>query len=371
MGTPVRSPSLHSAAGVLLLALGCDRPASDGERSAERGPRPAHAVIERARAGTVRTEWRFSGEVRARARAQLAAGAAGEVERLTVEVGDRVRQGALLLEVDRDLAAARLGLARARVAEAQEALAQAERELARLKGLSAGVVPELEREQARSRVDAARAATDARRAEAREARAQLDLHRIRAPFDGVISDRRVDRGDWVSPGDPALELVSDEDVDVLVDAAADLLSRVRPGTEARMLRPVELPLEVAGLVPALEPGTRTLRVRLVPTARHPAVIPGAAVEVAFAVELAAEDAVVVAEDAVLFDGDRYRVVTVVDGLARPVEVEVVARAGGEVLVRAAGLDAGTEVLTRGNERVRPGQKVVASESTEGARAETP
>ena len=56
-----------------------------------------------------------------------------------------------------------------------------------------------------------RAEAERRRAKAAEAeaRAQLGRHRVVAPFDGVVANRRVDPGDWVDPGVEVIELVRD------------------------------------------------------------------------------------------------------------------------------------------------------------------
>ncbi|MEO1230343.1 MAG: efflux RND transporter periplasmic adaptor subunit [Myxococcota bacterium] len=314
------------------------------------------------RSGSVRAAWAFPAEVRALARASLAAGADGPVEKVAVRVGDRFARGDLLLEVDRSLAAARLGIADARVGAARETLAQTEREAQRLVGLPSGVVAEQQREQADSRKTTAAAELAARRAERAEAAAELDRHRIRAPFDGVVSRRLVDRGDWVRVGDPSLEVVASGGVELIVDAGRTLLGKVSPGDAATVVSG-NIPLTVAGVVPALDPSTRTLRIRLVTKgAPPPELVPGAAVEVRFEVALAEPGSVIVPQDALLFDGQRTRVVKNREGKAAAVEVEVLARAGDDVLVRSSELAEGEQVIVRGNERVRPGQAVVTEEA---------
>jgi RND family efflux transporter MFP subunit len=360
----LRAPLL-AAAAALALAPACsgagEAAAANGKNGKTPGPRPAKVVVAEARAGAVEDVWSFPGEARARARAQLAAGAGGEVVRVTVRIGDRVKRGELLVEVDPDLAAARLAVARARVQDAEENLAQAVREAKRLAKLREGVVPELEREQTRSQEARAAAELAARKAEAREARAQLDLHRLRAPFDGVVARRSVDRGDWVRVGDPALEVVSDGELDVIVDAGPALVGKVQAGDRARLRRPVEAELRVVGVVPALDPTTRTLRVRLVPVGEVAGLLPGASVEVGFPVRLGGDGGVVVPHDAVLFDGSSSRVVVNDGGKAALLDVEVLARSESEVMVAAEGLAPGAEVLVRGNERVRPGQPLEVEE----------
>lgn len=303
--------------------------------------------------------WRFLGDVRADARASVGAGAEGAVRTVRARLGQPVKRGALLVEIDPDLAVAGVATAAAEVDAAKEALSQAEREVARLRGLRRNVVPELERERARSTARARGAALASAKARLQEAKATLARHRIRAPFAGVVARRLVDPGDWVKVGDPVLEVVSSEGLDIVVDASRALIRHVKPGTDAVAIDGNRrVPARVTGVVPALDPVSRTLRVRLVPSEPTPWLLPGASVDVAFKVALAASDGqVAVPVDALLSSPTETRVVKVVDGKAEPLVVEVLAKARGSALVRGPGLAPQDLVVVRGNERLRPGQDV--------------
>jgi hypothetical protein len=50
-----------------------------------------------------------------------------------------------------------------------------------------------------------------------------------------------------------------------------------------------------------------------------------------------------------------------DGVAEPLPIEILARGRDDVLIRAEGLAAGDSVVTRGNERVLPGQPLIVLE----------
>lgn len=343
----------------LTLAVSCSEPsAPDAQKGPPpRGPAKVRAAVAEDRG--LEDAWRFLGDVRAGARASVAAGAAGTVTRVRVRVGDPVKRGQLLVEIDPDLAAAQVATAEAEVGAVTEAEAQARREVERLSGLRENVVAEIDRERARSTARAQAAELSRAQAQLREARATLARHHIRAPFDGVVAQRAVDPGDWVKVGDRVLELVSVEDPEIIVDANQALLGRIEANESATALdgrRRAEL--TVTGVVPALDPVSRTLRVRLVPTAPTPWLLPGMSVDVEFEVALdPGGGAVAVPADALLSSPDETRVIKLVDGAAQPLVVEVLAKAKGTALVRAEGLSAGDQVVTRGNERLRPGQKV--------------
>lgn len=320
---------------------------------------PAKVRIAPAEARALEDTWRFLGNVRADARASVAAGAEGAVTKVAAKLGQTVGRGRLLVEIDPELAVARAAIARAEVDVAAEGLAQARREVTRLESLRRNVVPELERERASSTARSRQAALASARARLQEAKATLGRHRIRAPFAGVVAARLVDPGDWVKVGDPVLELVSSEGLDIVVDANRALLRHVKQGTTATIIDGERsAPARVTGVVPALDPVSRTLRVRLVTVDEAPWLLAGASVDVAFQIALDATNGqVAVPVDALLTGPTETRVVKVVDGEAAPLVVEVLAKARGTALIRADGLAVGDAIVVRGNERLRPGQAV--------------
>lgn len=338
----------------LLVGTGtaCSRPspaALESEKKATPGVRVEVAPV---RAGVLPKVWTVVGDVTADARASLASGANGAVDAVEVEVGDRVKKGALLAEVDPRLPRARLAVARAEVQRAERSLALAKVELDRIDDLDPGIVPPIDLDRAKSQVDTAEAVLASTRAAQLEALTLLELHRVVAPFDGVVAARQADPGDWVESGDPLLELVSIETVDVLVELPELVLTEVAVGFRAETAAG---DLRVAGIVPALDPVERTARVRLVPATPEVAaqLRPGSAIDVAFEVPVEAEAAVLVSSDALLQSPSETRLVRVRDGKAEILVIRVVARTHTEALVEAEGLSVGDRVVVRGNERLKP------------------
>ena len=121
------------------------------------------------------------------------------------------------------------------------------------------------------------------------------------------------------------------------------------------------PATIRGIVPALDSESRTVRLRLTPDDATTWLLPGAAVDVVLTVERKEEGALVVPRDALVYSIAKIQVVKSVEGKAAPVPVEVLARGREEVLVRADELAAGDTVVTRGNERVFPGQPLIVLE----------
>jgi len=184
---------------------------------------------------------------------------------------------------------------------------------------------------------------------------------VKAPFSGTVSARHVDPGTWVSVGQPLLEIVSLDEIEVHVDVSAELGARLEAGQEAKLVGSSTVAAAVVGIVPALDPATRTMRVRLIPKQRPKWLLAGMALNVEFAVTFA-EEGVTIPRDALIRGPVSVRVIKYVDGKGVPVEVEVLATAQTHALVRAGGLAVGDRVVVRGNERLRPGQALEVRES---------
>jgi RND family efflux transporter MFP subunit len=122
---------------------------------------------------------------------------AATVKKVLVTEGSRVKRGQLLLLLsDEDV--------RAQVASADTALANAlahEERISKLTADRAATTVELESAKAqRSHAAAVMAGM----------RANLSHSQLRAPFDGIVSARRVHAGDFVGPGQPLLEMEGGE-----------------------------------------------------------------------------------------------------------------------------------------------------------------
>jgi RND family efflux transporter MFP subunit len=318
--------------------------------------------LARVRSGAIEAQWSFLGDVTALQRARLAAGASGEVRKVLVRVGDHVKRGNLLVEVDPSLAAARVRAAEASKQAGAAQLERAHRDAERLREAGPDIAAAAEIEQASQEKKRAAAERERLRAAEAEARAQLGRHQVRAPFDGVIATRSVDPGDWVDPGVEVVEIVDDRGVEVLASVPPDVARYLSVGDEAALvLAGQQTAATIEGIVPALDTESRTMRLRLVPAEPTAWLLPGGAVNVVLTIERSEEGAVVIPRDALVYGIANTQVVKSAEGKAEIVPVEVLARGRDEVLVRADSLVAGEEVVTRGNERVFPGQPLIVLE----------
>jgi RND family efflux transporter MFP subunit len=204
-----------------------------------------------------------------------------------------------------------------------------------------------------------------RQAEQARQRELLARHGIRAPFAGAVGTRLVQVGEWVAPGTPLVELVDLSSLRIAFALPQSLYRRVGPRTAMQ----VELDNDpgrrhaarVVAVVPVSDPASRTFTLHAA-LEQAPPLTPGMSARA----RLRLADgggAVTVSRDAVLRRADGRHTVWVVDaengnGVAREQPVTLGA-AQGERVVVTEGLRGGEQVVVRGNEGLRAGQRVAA------------
>jgi HlyD family secretion protein len=210
------------------------------------------------------------GYVEARRRASLYPGRDGVVARVYATLGERVRTGALLLELDTLIAAAEAQAARADVDEARANLADAQRAQERLEALrKTAAVTEDEVDRGRFKVQSLVARVAALEARQRLAEGQLQLSFLRAPFDGVIVRVDLEPGEVVSlfgvqSGVGAIEIADVSEIWVRIDVPEDRIGSVALGAPAEVavdaLGPEPLAAEVVEIAPVADRQSNTVKV---------------------------------------------------------------------------------------------------------------
>lgn len=314
------------------------------------------------------------GRIVTRQQGPVAARVKGLVERVTVEVGDRVEKDAPLVWLDaepltfeRDLAQAEYGAALAEEATEQAQLDLLEGERARMAKLEDSAAfskaqlidKEHEIGVARSRIVAAAARIQQYRVKLQLSARDLEDAVIRAPFGGVVSQRQVSAGAFIEVGDPVVTLIDDHQLEVEADVPNDRLSGLAPGTTLSLMLDDGSTHEadVRAVVPEENPLTRTRAVRLTPrfgVSTKPLAI-GQSVTLELPIGVA-RPVVTVNKDGVIQQAAGPMVYLVEEEAAalRPVQLGESVGARFEVL---GGLVPGDLVVVRGNERLRPGQQI--------------
>jgi RND family efflux transporter MFP subunit len=320
------------------------------------------------------------GRLVARQAGEVAARINGPVEAFLVEVGDRVEAGQIVARLNRtyllaqrDQAAAELAKARARKTTALAELELAGQELKRLAGLrKSAAFNQARYDDARQKVAIAEAQVAEAEAAVLSSRADLALDEInlsyaeiRVPYAGVISQRMTEAGAYLQTGDPVVRMVGDRSLEIEADVPFQRLAGVQAGTRIGVTLDdgTTHAATVRAVVPEENPLTRTRTVRFVPefgaTARPLAA--GQSVTV-YIPAGAPRNVLTVHKDAVIKRGVASLVYVVEGGTAEMRRITLGEPTGSRYEV-LDGLGEGESVVVRGNERLRPGDKVRIDEAS--------
>ncbi|HYE37014.1 efflux RND transporter periplasmic adaptor subunit [Methylocaldum sp.] len=207
----------------------------------------------------------WPGTVAARTVAQIAPKIPGRILEIPVRAGERVKQGQVLARLDARETQARLGQARAALAAAEAQAGQARADARRLQNL---YDKEAATRQDLDAVLATAQTAEARVREARDAIREAESSQaetvLRAPFDGVIVERRLEPGDMALPGTAILVLQESQRLRIESAVPAQCAGLVKIGDElkVRIANPEsEFKAVVDEIQPAADPKTRTVLVK--------------------------------------------------------------------------------------------------------------
>ncbi len=301
---------------------------------------------------------------------EISTNVAGQIQDVLVRVGDEVKKDDVLLVIDPQILKLNVELSRGQLEEAEAAVevaraskAQAQRfydRALKLKGSSGFSSARLE-----DATDAlASSAAALLRAKAGLIRAQAGLELsgknlrdgvIRAPFDGVVYQVMPITGTFVNRGQAVVVMVDKTTLELEIPLPNRYLDQVGPGSSLRfMVQGKEIISNIDRVVPREDPRTRARAVR---ATLEPGLdlVEGQSVQVML-VLASGEPQITMSKDA-LIDGPQGKIVfKVVDNVAQPTKVKVGASVNNRFVV-LDGLQEGDVVVVRGNERLRPGQKV--------------
>lgn len=362
-------------------------------------------VVSPARRDVVRTI-SLPASIEADQQATLYSKVSGYLEGIMVDIGDRVSQDQLLAEIDvpeifdqlrEGEAALAAALADRSMADAELASAEAKSRLQTLtyerleavKTAEPDVVSQQDVDEAKAQSDMAFARVketesqilqiDSRikQLEAAKQRLQtlLGFAEIRAPFDGIVTDRFVDPGALLQAAtsrDSVQKIVAVANVDkvrVAIDVPESEAPHVRASGEAIVVIDAMPGKQFRGSISrfsrSLNPTTRTMRAEIDLPNTNGAILPGMFGRATLTLAIRA-GAVTVPAEALHAEGERSFVYEVIEGRARRVDVETAPGDGIDIEI-TGGLNGSERVIVAAREPLSDGTAVTAVEANRESR----
>ncbi|MCL4222244.1 MAG: efflux RND transporter periplasmic adaptor subunit [Phycisphaerales bacterium] len=206
------------------------------------------------------------GTVEADRQATIASRILSRVITLDVEAGTRVKSGQILATLDDSDLRQRLEQAQAVLDASRATFDQVSEELARAeRSAQQGAASELEVIRARNAVRAADANVKRAERSVAEAETVLEYAVIRAPFDGVVIERRAQVGDTATPGMPLLTMYDPARMQLVASVRESLTVRLNVGDLVKAeIESLDLvcQAEVTEIVPEASARARAFRVKV-------------------------------------------------------------------------------------------------------------
>lgn len=170
------------------------------------------------------------GSIQPELKADLRAEVSSVVLQVLKENGESVKRGDAIVRLDETSIRDNLNSANDASRNATLALEQAERNLQRLKTLRASGMTSMQAlDDAEIRRNAAQSEVSAAKARAVQAQQQLQRTVVRAPFDGVVSERKVSAGDTASAGKELVKVIDPSSMRFVGRVSADKIGMVKSG----------------------------------------------------------------------------------------------------------------------------------------------
>lgn len=364
--TPVYTPYRHVARRLLpYLALSVSLLGLAGCTEAPTTSTPELVVFVHTVKNTKgESEHTLFGHLRPRVESEVGFRTGGKVAVRHVELGQSVKAGQALAQLDRTDYVLAVQSAEAQERAAAVDAAQTRDDAARLQRLLAdGSVGAADAERQQARADAAAAQWALAQHQVELARNQASYATLTAPFDGVVTAVLFEAGQNVAAGQPVLRLAQDRELEVQADIPESLATDLGQwNARAHLQRTgntADIALRLRELAPSAAAQSGTYRARFTPTGP----LPAALVRIGMAVDLQLtrpqpQPSAEIPVGALLATGPRPAVWQVAaSGVLEATPVQILSQTTGSV--RVAGLPDGAQIVSAGAQKLDAGLTVRA------------
>ena len=354
----MRTRTFTTAGAVLATAMfvtACSKPAPSEE--------PVRAVkVSTVGVASIQSGAEFSGEVRPRIESRLGFRVAGKLVRRPVELGQTVKAGQVLAQLDPQDYKLATEAARAQVAAAATNRDLAAADFKRFKELrDQNFISGAELERRETTLKAAQAQLDQAQAQLNSQGNQASYTTLVADMAGVVTAINAEPGQVVSAGAPVVQIAQDGPRDVVFSVPEDKVAMIKAGSAVDVkvwASKTTVKGVVRGVAASADPVTRTFVVKVGLDAKDALALGTTVSVVPQAFDRSGVQVIKLPTSALVQSG-KSTAVWVLDSASMTVKLQpiTVATADGNEAVVADGLQPGMQVVTAGVHVLSPGQKV--------------
>ncbi len=177
-----------------------------------------------------------SGKIEAANSATLSTRMMGFVDKVHVNVGQKVTKGQLLVSINNADLSAKQAQTSAGITEAHAAFNNAEKDYQRFQNLFAeNSASQKELDDQRARFEMARARLEGAKQMKNEVQSQFAYVNLRAPFNGVVTNKFIEAGDMANPGEPLISIEGPGNFEVTASVPESEISKIKSGSKVQVI----------------------------------------------------------------------------------------------------------------------------------------
>jgi RND family efflux transporter MFP subunit len=293
----------------------------------------------------------YVGEINASGSAVISTNHSGILEAINVHQGSHVKRGDVLAEVTSKNVIASYEISHATLRQAEDGYERVK------KVHSSGTVADVKLVEIETQLAKATAA-------AKSSEEALEECKIKAPFNGTVSDVLVEQGIQINPGTPILQLVDLSTIEITIPVPEAEIGKIKIGQKALIdvpalnIKDIEAHVALKGVTAAFP--SHTYQCTLVPEKKQTDLFPGMVCKVRLS-EVSDSMRIRIPASSVEMDSDGRFVWVVKDGIVGKTYVTVDGYQEQGVVI-SSGLEPGDKVIVKGAAKVSTGMKVNSIES---------
>lgn len=212
---------------IILLITSCNNHKVENENTTA----PISIIVGKVGGNNITPFLSVSGTVQAKNSATLSTRMMGFIENITINVGDKVQKGQLLLAINNTDLQAKKAQVNASINEAKAAFKNAELDYNRFKNLFAeNSATQKEVDNVTAGYEMAKARLEAAQQMKNEINAQFAYTNIVAPFSGIITSKSAEKGTMANPGQPLISLEQPGEYEVMAMVPETEISEIKKGS---------------------------------------------------------------------------------------------------------------------------------------------
>ncbi|MCP4969323.1 MAG: efflux RND transporter periplasmic adaptor subunit [Arcobacter sp.] len=309
--------------------------------------------------GEVNPLQEFIGTLNFNKKSTLAAQNSGLVKFVNFELGDKVKKGKVLVQIDSDVLNAQIKAVKANLKVAKQKEKNSRKNYQRYKKLlNSKSITQKEYDDALLKSNSSIGDVKVLEAKLKELKIQSNKKSIKAPFDGIIAKKSINLGEWVNAGTPIAKIINTYKAEFIFNVPLKVVNGLKKGDIYDInVGNKNIKSELSAIIPNGDKLTRTFPIKFISDIKDSFVFDGQQAKVRLSKDSKKEGLLLPRDSVIKRFGQN--VIFFIDDkmIAKMIPVQVVGYVNNNVAVSGKGLVPGMQIVLKGNERIFPNSPV--------------